>query len=121
MRSFVPNSNTAGSNASTLTDRVATRVIDARLAIERRASGGHASSASRSASMDATAEGELREAESLKRVFRELGVSYRRFRKKTGNPIDPGLRKAAYKFREDPSLPSLVAVAAYLDELNLLT
>jgi hypothetical protein len=33
----------------------------------------------------------------------------------------PGLRDAAYEFRADPTLASLVAVAAYLDKLDLLT
>jgi hypothetical protein len=31
------------------------------------------------------------------------------------------LREAAYRFRADPSLESLVAVAAYLDDLDLLS
>jgi hypothetical protein len=63
----------------------------------------------------------LREAESLKRVFRDLGVSYREYRRQTGEPVAPAVREAAYKFRADPSLTSLVSVAGYLDELDILT
>jgi hypothetical protein len=37
-----------------------------------------------------------------------------------GGPVTPGLRDAAYNFRAEPSLTSLVAVAGYLDTLNLL-
>lgn len=100
-----------------LTDRVAARVVRARLALEERAGGNPSSSPT----LDPKAVGERRETESLKRVFQELGVSYRRFRKQTGGPVVPGLRDAAYQFRADPSLSSLVAVAAYLDELDLLS
>jgi hypothetical protein len=59
--------------------------------------------------------------QSLRRVFRDLGVSYRRFRKQSGTPLSPGLRDAAYNFRAEPTLTSLVAVAAFLDELDLLS
>jgi hypothetical protein len=112
---------------NTLTDRVAARVIDARLAIERRAGASRPKARRARAvspvtgSTDSKTAGELREAQSLKRVFRDLGVSYRRYRSQTGGPVTPGLRDAAYKFRADPSLASLVAVAAFLDELDLLT
>jgi hypothetical protein len=100
-----------------LTDRIAERVMRARLALEHRAR----SSPSSSATIDPLAVGERREAESLRRVFREFGISYRRYRRQTGGPVTPGLRDAAYKFRADPSLTSLVAVAAYLDKLDLLS
>lgn len=100
-----------------LTDRVAARVVRARLALEHRA----AANPSSSPTLDPKAVGEGRETESLKRVFHELGVSYRRYRKQTGGPVAPGLRDAAYQFRADPTLSSLVAVAAYLDKLDLLS
>jgi hypothetical protein len=105
---------------------VAARVIDARLAIERR-SGEYRPKSGRSKSgtiqtlNEATNAGEQRETQSLRRVFRDMGVSYRRYRSQTGGPVVPGLRDAAYKFRADPSLASLVAVAAYLDDLDLLS
>ena len=116
----------ASSNTDSLTDRVAARVIDARLALERRAGASRPKSrgsrpASRQPAKDSATAGELRETESLRRVFRELGVSYRRYRRQAGGPVAPGLRDAAYKFRAEPSLSSLVAVAAYLDELDLLS
>jgi hypothetical protein len=105
---------------------VAARVIDARLAIERRASASRPKArrnrlSSPTLSGDSAAAGQLRETESLKRVFRDLGTRYRRYRSQTGGPVTPGLRDAAYKFRAEPSLASLVAVAAFLDQLDLLT
>ena len=121
-----PSGSTGSDEALTLTDRVAARVIDARLAIERR-SGEYRPKSGRSKSgtiqtlNQATSAGEQREAQSLRRVFRDMGVSYRRYRSQTGGPVVPGLRDAAYKFRADPSLASLVAVAAYLDDLDLLS
>jgi hypothetical protein len=104
-------------SAENLTDRMAARVVQARLALEQRAP----TEPSSSPSADPKVIGERRETESLKRVFQELGVSYRRYRKQAGGPVIPGLRDAAYQFRAEPSLASLVAVAAYLDELDLLT
>jgi hypothetical protein len=110
----------------TLTDRVAARVIDARLALERRASATQPK-VRRSRPKNGTTfstngktPDEMRETESLKRVFRDMGVSYRRYRRQAGAPVVPGLRDAAIEFRTDPSLSSLVAVAAYLDKLDLL-
>jgi hypothetical protein len=100
-----------------LTDRVAERVMRARLALEHRAR----SNPSTAAATDPRTVGERREAQSLRRVFQELGISYRRYRRQTGGPVTPGLRDAAYRFRADPSLTSLVAVAAYLDKLDLLS
>ena len=111
----------------TLTDRVAARVIDARLKLERRASATRPKvrrsrpKAERAASTNGKTPDEVREAESLKRVFRDMGVSYRRYRRQAGGPVVPGLRDAAIEFRADPSLSSLVAVAVYLDQLDLLS
>ncbi len=112
--------------SQTLTDRVEARVADARLAIERRAGATRpkarrraGSPASPSTSIWQLSE-DARESRSLHRVFRDLGTSYRRYRKQSGEPVTPGLRDAAYNFRAEPSLTSLVAVAAYLDELDLL-
>jgi hypothetical protein len=61
-----------------------------------------------------------RDTESLKQVFRDLAVLYRRHRTRMGGPVAPGLRSATDRFREKPSLAALVAVAAILDELDLL-
>jgi hypothetical protein len=110
----------------TLTDLVAARVVEARLALERRASASQPkvrrSRPTPSASLtNGKTPDEMRETESLKRVFRDMGVTYRRYRSQTGGPVAPGLRDAAIHFRADPSLSSLVAVAAYLDKLDLLS
>jgi len=99
-----------------LTDRVAERVINARLAIESRSKTRR-----RPTLQDSTSSAEEREVQSLKRVFRDMGHTYRRYRRQTGGPVVPGLRDAAYNFRENPSLPALVGVAAYLDKLQLLS
>lgn len=95
-------------HSQSLTDRVAERVVHARLAIEAQPTNPKKGP-------------ELREMQSLKRVFRDMGASYRRYRSQVGGPVVPGLRDAAYSFRSNPSLPALVAVAAYLDELDLLS
>ena len=100
-----------------LTERIAARVVRARLALEQEAGADRPTPVA----MDPETLGELRESQSLKRVFRELGVSYRRYRSQAGGPVVPGLRDAAYQFRAEPSLGSLVAVAAYLDRLDLLS
>jgi hypothetical protein len=103
----------------TLTDRVALRVMNARLAIEERLDRRQPK-VGRSGATNSQSEAELRETASLKRVFRELGTSYRRYRSQTGKPVVPELREAAHRFRAAPSLASLVAVAAYLEEMDLL-
>lgn len=109
----------------TLIDRVQARVDDARLVVDRRANASRpkAKRQRRALLVSAGSQSveEIRESASLKRVFRALGISYRRYRKQTGDRVAPGLRDAAYNFRAEPSLTSLVAVAAYLDELDLLS
>jgi hypothetical protein len=98
-------------------------VLNARLILEKEAGGARTRgrSAAISGIADAETTGELRELQSLKRVFRDLGNSYRRHRKETGRPVNPDLREAAYQFRANPSLPALIAVAAYLDRMDLLS
>jgi hypothetical protein len=97
----------ATEQSQSLTDLVAERVINARLAL-----------ASRPGRQPSP---ELAETRSLNRVFRDMGHAYRRYRSQTGGPVVPGLRDAAYTFRANPTLPSLVAVAAYLERLDLLS
>ena len=109
-----------------LTDRVMARVDDARIAVDRRDGASRPKSKRRRrAPVESSSAGpsrqELREFESLKRVFRDLGVSYREYRRQTGEPVAPAVREAAYKFKADPSLTSLVSVALFLDELDILT
>lgn len=61
------------------------------------------------------------EARALRRVFREMGRSQRTARRQTGQPPFPGVRDAARAFRRAPSFTALVAVAASLDEVGLLS
>lgn len=69
------------------------------------------------------AEGEAaiaRERACLRSVFRELGDAHRRYRLSTGRSGTVALREAAHAFKREPSVGSLVPVAALLDELGLL-
>jgi hypothetical protein len=115
----------AAESSQTLTARVRARVNKARLAVDRRSDAARTKSKLQppagAACTDTLSVDEVREFRSLRRVFRELGVTYRRYRRQTGNRATPGLRDAAYNFRAEPSLTSLVAVAAYLDQLDLLS
>jgi hypothetical protein len=128
----MPNSpaRSGGSDAEelpkSLKDRVMARVVDARTAVDRRGGASRPKAKRRrrvplEVSPDGPSAQDLREAESLKKVFRDLGVSYREYRRQTGEPVAPAVREAAYKFRADPSLTSLVSVAVFLDELDILT
>jgi hypothetical protein len=124
-----PSARTSGSAGEelpqSLTDRVMARVVDARIAVDRRHNASRPKVKRRSAAVMAAADGAkvegTRESESLKRVFRDLGVSYREYRRQTGEPVAAAVREAAYKFRADPTLDSLVSVAGVLDELEILT
>ena len=107
-----------------LTARVLARVNDARVAVGRRANATRIKPERHRPSPSApptSPSEEVLQSRSLRKVFRELGVSYRRYRRQTGGRVAPGLRDAAYNFRAEPSLASLVAVAAFLDELDLLS
>ena len=61
-----------------------------------------------------------RERACLRMVFRELGDAHRRYRVRTGQVGTPALRAAAHAFKQEPSVLSLVPVAAFLDELGIL-
>jgi hypothetical protein len=91
--------------------------MNARLALESQPKTRRSSSPLQ----DSKSTPEQRDIQSLKRVFRDMGYAYRRYRRQTGEPTVPGLRDAAYTFRENPSLPALVGVAAFLDNLDLLS
>ena len=110
----------------TLIDRVIARVNDAGESVDRRASATRPRASRRrstldplSADMTRTPE-QLREARSLRRVFTEFGDAHRQYRLRTGQHTSPALREAAQTFKKAPSLTSLVAVAAFLDEDGLL-
>jgi len=69
----------------------------------------------------ASGSGGPREMRALRRVFREMGRTQRTARHQTGQAPSPVVREAARAFRRDPSLSSLVLVAASLDEVGLLS
>jgi hypothetical protein len=91
----------------TLTDRVLARVQEAAKVADRR-------------TLRRRAQGLDREARSLRRVFRDLGDSYRDYRRRTGEPVSPDIRAAAEHFRKEPNVTALVSVAASLDRLEIL-
>lgn len=107
-----------------LTDRVKARVVDAQTAVDLRQNASRPKAKRRRAlapTADELDPHALRESESLKRVFRDLGVTYREYRRQTGEPVAPAVRDAANRFRAAPTLTSLVSVAGVLDELEILT
>jgi hypothetical protein len=112
----------------TLTDRVLARVGAAGRAVDRRASAPRrkparsepAPSDPLSANLTRTP-AQIREARSLRWVFRDLGKSYRKYRRRTGAPVSSDVRAAAYRFRHQLDVASLVSLAACLDELEILT
>lgn len=61
-----------------------------------------------------------RERACLRSVFRDLGDAHRRYRSRTGQSGTPALRAAAQAFKSEPSVLSLIPVAAFLDELGIL-
>ena len=122
-----PARSTGPGSSRSLTDRVSDRVAEASLALDRRAGASRPkSSRARRARADnpalsaAGTPESLRAARSLRRVFSELGDTYRSYRRRTGQPVLPPLRDAANAFKRDPNLTSLVTVAAFLDDLAIL-
>src|SRR6185295_14123027 len=95
-----PPARSGGSDAEelpkSLKDRVIARVAGARTAVDRRAGASRPKAKRRrqtpvETSADGPSPQDLREAESLKRVFRDLGVSYREYRRQTGEPVAPAV------------------------------
>ena len=119
---YQPNTG-AELTPETLADRMSARVHIARRAVDLRANATRPRlrpRRARPADPSSSSLEETREIQSLTRVFQDLGITYRRYRSQLGGPVAPGLRDAAYSFRADPTLASLVAVAGFLDELQLL-
>jgi hypothetical protein len=114
-------------SSQTLTDRVLARVSDAGHSVDRRAGATRPRARRRPTAVDPLAAGatrtpeQVREARSLRRVFDDLGLSYRQYRKETGAPVSSDIRDAAYRFRRELNVTSLVSVAACLDALDILT
>ena len=50
-----------------------------------------------------------------------MGDSYRAYRRRTGEPVSPEVRGLADRFRREQDVTSLVAVAASLDALEVLS
>lgn len=129
----MPKKNPAQSGSSPngsvhpLAERVQARVAEVGLALEQRARASRPR-AKRPRARRAVAATETgsptpthsREASSLRRVFNELAITHRQFRLRSGQHASPGLRDAARAFKEAPSFPTLVTVAAFLDEDGLL-
>lgn len=61
-----------------------------------------------------------RELACLRSVFSELGDAHRRYRNQTGRPGTPALRAAAEAFKLAPSTGSLLPVAVFIDDLEIL-
>ncbi len=93
-----------------LTERVITRIKDARRDIQVRSRTDRAKGRSRR-----TTDGD---ASAMRRVFLDLGKSYRSYRRRTGQPVEPQVRDAALRFRRELDLRSLVSVAASLERLD---
>ena len=123
-----PGKSDPAAVTQTITARVLARVSDAGLAVDRSANATRPKATRRrsaapdslSASVTRTPE-QVREARSLRRVFLDLGDSYREYRQRTGAPVSPDVRDAAYRFRRELNVTSLVSVAASLDQLDVLT
>jgi hypothetical protein len=113
-------------SAHPLADRVQARVAEVGVALDQRARALRPrSKRARTQAPTATTSSPqvvppTREASSLRRVFNELAVTHRQFRLRSGQHASPALREAARAFKEAPSLPSLVVVAAFLEEDGLL-
>jgi hypothetical protein len=128
--SDLPAGRTKSSSApspDSLTDRVLARVSDAGRAMDRRDRASRPKSRRRDpappdprAASATRTPAQVREARSLRRVFHDLGVSYRKYRRQTGAPVSSDVREAAYRFRRELNIASLILVAASLDELEIL-
>jgi hypothetical protein len=93
-----------------LAERVLTRIKHARRDVQRRSRKEQVKGRGpRAVDHDARA---------LRRVFLDLGESYRSYRRRTGEPVVPEVREAALRFRRELDLTSLVSVAASLDRVD---
>jgi hypothetical protein len=111
--------------SSPLADRVRDRVLRARGSLDRRdgATIRRGRESALTAVSDTGSDGKTpmsREVRALRMVFRELGRTARQYRRRTHAPISGALRSAAIAFKQEPSLISLVPVAGFLDEMQLL-
>ena len=113
--------------ARTLTERVQARIADARRTLDDGEGNSNASHkhvrptrlAARAGSLAGDSESR-REVQRLQWVYCEMRMTYRRYRRETRRPAIPELRNAVLAFRRGPSLTSLVDVATFLDDRQLL-
>jgi len=106
-----------------LTDRVKARVAKAGLALDRRPPAPGTKKSPRTARLGMAAGSpaeEQRTARSLRRVYSEMRGTYKEYRRQTGSAAVPELRDAVQAFKRGPSLTSLVGVAIFLEDRNLL-
>jgi hypothetical protein len=129
----MPKKNPAESGSSSngaahpLAQRVQARLAEVGLALEQRARASRPrAKRTRSQRVVPTIEAgtptpaRSHEANSLRRVYNELAITHRQFRLRSGQHASPALRDAARAFKEAPSFPTLVTVAAFLEEDGLL-
>ena len=126
-RSELPDHSPPAPSLPSITARVRERLIIAGLAFDRRLGASRPKARRpREVSPEAppsaieASPSDMRERACLRMVFRELGDTHRRYRARTALSGTPALRAAAYAFKQEPSLLSLVPVAAYLDEIGIL-
>lgn len=108
------------SSTPSLTDRVLARLGDSSLTDARRAQVRRRRPTRGGLDRKSRTPEQVREARSLRRVFLEMGDAYREYRGRTGVPVSPEVRAAAYHFQKERNVASLVSVAAHLDELRIL-
>ncbi|MBA3445744.1 MAG: hypothetical protein H0T58_12955 [Gemmatimonadales bacterium] len=119
--------STSSNGLHPLAERVQARVAEVGLALDQRARASRPRGKRPRQPRTDQAQGSAsqtplhaREASSLRRVFNELAITHRQFRLRSGQHASPALRDAARAFKEAPSFPSLVVVAAFLEEDGLL-
>jgi len=124
------STNRAASTPPTdpLAERVRRRLTLAGAAFDRRVAATRPKARRRKATLanaatqdDAPDVLQAREQACLRAVFHELGDAHRAYRARTGQSVTPSLRAATSAFKLEPSLTLLVPVAAFLDELDILT
>jgi hypothetical protein len=107
----------AGDSPVALAERVQARLVEASAAIELRSRARRAGGKRKSGAAPPT---RSKETLALAAVFHELGDAHRQHRLHTGQRVSPALKQAAQEFKTAPSVATLVAVAAFLDEDGLL-
>jgi hypothetical protein len=117
----------SASPTDALAERVRNRLTLAGLAFDRRAAASRPKARRRKTARTADLAVEhpatpihSRERACLRAVFHEMGDAHRGYRARTGHTVTPALRAATTAFKLEPSLVSLVPVAAFLDELGIL-